>query len=91
MKAATMISTTGFPTKYWHCIDGFSIALRYEIMKRQGVLKITLILAGAQILTQCRLPTPVVAAVEFHLECVRMPISRSLMSCWQPSVKPKRR
>jgi hypothetical protein len=34
-------------------------------MKRRGVLKITLILAGALILTQCRPPTPVAAAVEF--------------------------
>ena len=34
-------------------------------MKRRGVLKITLILAGALILTQGRPPTPVAAAVEF--------------------------
>ena len=34
-------------------------------MKRRGVLKIILILAGALILTQCRPPTPVAAAVEF--------------------------
>ncbi len=34
-------------------------------MKRRGVLKIFLILAGTMILTQCRPPTPVAAAVEF--------------------------
>ncbi len=34
-------------------------------MKRRGVLKIFLILAGTLILTQCRPPTPVAAAVEF--------------------------
>ena len=34
-------------------------------MKQRGVLKIILILAGALILTQCRPPTPVAAAVEF--------------------------
>lgn len=41
-------------------------ALRHAtIMKRRGVLKIILILAGTLILTQCRPPTPVAAAVEF--------------------------
>jgi hypothetical protein len=35
------------------------------IMKRRGVIKIILILAGALILTQCRPPIPVAAAVEF--------------------------
>ena len=49
----------------YSCSDGISIASRYEIMKRRGVLKITLIVAGALILTQCRPPTPVAAAVEF--------------------------
>jgi len=34
-------------------------------MKRRGVLKIILVLAGTLILTQCRPPTPVAAAVEF--------------------------
>lgn len=34
-------------------------------MKRRGVLKIILILAGTLILTQCRPPTPVAAAVDF--------------------------
>ncbi len=34
-------------------------------MKRRGALKIILILAGTLILTQCRPPTPVAAAVEF--------------------------
>lgn len=34
-------------------------------MNRRGVLKIVLILAGALILTQCRPPTPVAAAVGF--------------------------
>lgn len=34
-------------------------------MKRRGALKIILILAGALIVTQCRPPTPVAAAVEF--------------------------
>jgi len=53
-------------------IEGFASrvamasALRYStIMKRRGVLKIILILAGTLILTQCRPPTPVAAAVEF--------------------------
>ena len=45
--------------------DGISIASYYKIMKRRGVLKIILILAGTLILTQCRPPTPVAAAVEF--------------------------
>jgi uncharacterized lipoprotein YajG len=41
-------------------------ALRHAtILKRRGVLKIILILAGALILTQCRPPTPIAAAVEF--------------------------
>jgi ketosteroid isomerase-like protein len=41
-------------------------ALRHStIMKRRGVLKIVLILAVTLILTQCRPPTPVAAAVEF--------------------------
>ena len=41
-------------------------ALRHAmIMKQRGVLKIILILAGTLILTQCRPPTPVAAAVEF--------------------------
>ena len=35
------------------------------IMKRKGVRKIILILAGALILTPCRPPAPVAAAVEF--------------------------
>jgi uncharacterized lipoprotein YajG len=35
------------------------------IMKRRGVLKIILILAGTLMLTQCRPPTPAAAAVEF--------------------------
>jgi hypothetical protein len=40
--------------------------LRYaQAMKRRGLLKIFLILAGTLILTQCRPPTPVAAAVEF--------------------------
>jgi hypothetical protein len=43
-------------------------ALRHvTIMKRRGVFKIILILAGTLILTQCRPPTPVAAAVEFAL------------------------
>src|SRR6185295_9695603 len=49
----------------YSCSDGISIASNYEIMTRRGVLKITLIVAGALILTQCRPPTPVAAAVEF--------------------------
>ncbi len=36
-------------------------------MKRRGVLKIIMILAGSLILTQGRLPNPVAAAVEFAL------------------------
>ena len=40
--------------------------LRYsKAMKRRGLLKIILILAGTLILPQCRPPTPVAAAVEF--------------------------
>ena len=35
------------------------------IMKRRSMLKFILILAGTLILTQCRPPTPVAAAVEF--------------------------
>ncbi|TKB67648.1 MAG: hypothetical protein E8D47_03600 [Nitrospira sp.] len=35
------------------------------IMKRRGAMKIILVLAGTLILTQCRPPTPVAAAVEF--------------------------
>jgi hypothetical protein len=43
-------------------------ALRHAtIMMRRSVLKIILILAGTLILTQCRPPTPVAAAVEFAL------------------------
>ena len=43
-----------------------ALALRHATtMKQRGVLKIILILAGALILTQCRPPTPVAAAVEF--------------------------
>jgi len=42
------------------------ISIAYAIgMKRRGMLKIILILTGALILTQCRPPTPVAAAVEF--------------------------
>lgn len=37
-------------------------------MKRRGVLKIILVLAGTLILTQCRPPTPDAAAVEFASE-----------------------
>jgi ketosteroid isomerase-like protein len=41
-------------------------ALRYApIMKRRGLLKIILILAGTLILTPCRPPTPIAAVVEF--------------------------
>ena len=41
-------------------------ALRHKItMKRRGVLKITMILAGILILTPCRPPAPAAAAVEF--------------------------
>jgi ketosteroid isomerase-like protein len=41
-------------------------ALRHATtMKRRGVLKIVLILAGTLILPQCRPPTPVAAAVAF--------------------------
>ena len=35
------------------------------IMKRRGVVKIILVLAGTLILTHCRPPTPVAAAVDF--------------------------
>jgi len=53
-------------------IEGFTSrvtlasALRHAIvMKRRGVLKIILVLAGTLVLAQCRPPTPVAAAVEF--------------------------
>jgi hypothetical protein len=39
--------------------------LRAPVMKRRGVAKIILILAGTLILSQCRPPTPVAAAAEF--------------------------
>ena len=51
----------GLPT-----LAAMASALRHStIMKRRGMLKIILILAGTLILTQCRPPTPVAAAVEF--------------------------
>ena len=41
-------------------------ALRHDIvMKRRGLLKIILVLAGTRILPQYRPPAPVAAAVEF--------------------------
>ena len=50
----------GFPT-----LVAMASALRHStIMKRRGVLKIILILAGILILTPCRPPAPAAAAVE---------------------------
>ncbi len=46
------------------CVDGINIAF-YGTMNRRRVLKIVLILAGTLILTQCRPPTAVTAAVGF--------------------------
>ena len=61
MKSADRLDHRGFPT-----LAAMASALRHStIMKRRGVLKIVLILAGTLILTQCRPPTPVAAAVEF--------------------------
>jgi len=60
-KNADRFNHRGFPT-----LTAMASALRHStIMKRRGVLKIVLILAGTLILTQCRPPTPVAAAVEF--------------------------
>ncbi|HEX7092027.1 MAG TPA: hypothetical protein VF205_00015 [Nitrospiraceae bacterium] len=61
MKRADRLDHRGFPT-----LVAMASALRHStIMKRRGVIKIVLILAGTLILTQCRPPTPVAAAVEF--------------------------
>lgn len=46
------------------CVDGINIAF-YGTMNRRHVLKIVLTLAGTLILTLCRPPTPVAAAVGF--------------------------
>jgi hypothetical protein len=46
------------------CVDGINIAF-HGTMNQRGVLKIVLILSGTLILTQCRPPTPVAAAVGF--------------------------
>jgi hypothetical protein len=47
-------------------LPALASALRHAtIMKRRGVLKIILILTGTLILTQCRPPTPIAAAVGF--------------------------
>ncbi len=49
-----------------YALAALASALRHiAIMKRRGVLKIILVLAGALILTQCRPPTPIAAVVEF--------------------------
>ena len=61
MKRADHLNHRGFTPRV-----AMASALRHStIMKRQGVLKIVLILAGTLILTQCPPPTPVAAAVEF--------------------------
>ena len=60
-KNADHLNHRGFPT-----LAAMASALRHStIMKRRGMLKIILILAGTLILTQCRPPTPVAAAVDF--------------------------
>jgi hypothetical protein len=61
MKRVAGLNYRGLPA-----LAAMASALRHAIvMKRRGVLKIILILAGTLILTQCRPPTPVAAAVEF--------------------------
>jgi len=61
MKRVAGLNYRGLPT-----LSAMASALRHATtMKRRGVLKIILILAGTLILTQCRPPTPVAAAVEF--------------------------
>jgi hypothetical protein len=61
-------------------------ALRHAmIMKRRGVLKIFLILAGTMLLTQCRPPTPFAAAVEFSPGVVAdtdQPVSKELVKAF---------
>ena len=61
MKSRDRLDHRGFTSRV-----AMASALRNNaIMKRRGVLKIILVLAGTLILTQCRPPTPVAAAVEF--------------------------
>ena len=61
MRRVVGVNDWRFPT-----LAALASALRHAtIMKRRGVLKILLILAVTLILTQCRPPTPVAAAVEF--------------------------
>ena len=61
MKSADRLDHRGFTPHVT-----MASALRHvTIMKRRIVLKMILILAGTLILTQCRPPTPVAAAVEF--------------------------
>jgi hypothetical protein len=52
-------------------------------MKRRGVLKIILILAGTLILTQCRPRLLSRPLLKRHREWVRMPISRLSRSWWR--------
>jgi len=60
-KRITVLNYRGLPT-----LAAMASALRHAtITMRRSVLKIILILAGTLILTQCRPPTPVAAAVEF--------------------------
>jgi len=61
MKPADRMGDRGSPPRI-----AMASALRHRLtMKRRGVVKIILILAGTLLLTQCRPPTPVAAAVEF--------------------------
>ena len=61
MKRVAGLNYRGFPT-----LISMASALRHPTsMKRSGVLKIILILAGTLILTQGRPPTSVAAAIEF--------------------------
>jgi len=61
MKSADRLDHRGVTSRV-----ALASALRHAtIMKRRGVLKIILVLAGTLILTHCRPPIPVAAAVEF--------------------------
>lgn len=44
---------------------GVSVYVLAMTIKQRGLIKITLVLAGTLILTQCRPPTPIAAVVEF--------------------------
>src|SRR5512139_1985666 len=61
MKRVVGLNERGRPA-----LAAMASALRHKItMKRRGVLKIIMILAGILMLTPCRPPAPATAAVEF--------------------------